>query len=294
MSADVPKGGDAPSGLPPPEIARTRALDAKLRLLDGLDEPTESQVSRLPELAGAVAKSDALDRDAAGKAPESIAKGDGIGGADETHRRAGQGAAEQDASEKPAGRVIPDHVAKGMDDVWRRYPGEYLLPEPKSDVAGGRRAPAEWVREVNPEPEADGRGYNCGECTRAVELSWRGEPSTAAALADPEVQGESIDRMREWAGSTERRTSSAGIERDLQNAGPGSSALVLVRWRTGGAHWFNAVNDGGRVLAVDGQEGAAEPWPPTEAITGFSDRRIAHYYSILFDGDGRPVREDDA
>ncbi|CAO5258274.1 toxin glutamine deamidase domain-containing protein [Frankia sp. AgKG'84/4] len=187
------------------------------------------------------------------------------------------------------------HVTRGMRDVWSKYPDDYLPPDAansRPDVRRPHQHPVEWVEDINPDREAPGRDNNCGDCTRASELTWRGEPSSSAALADPVARGELIGRMKEWAGAELWSTDSPGIEADLRQAGRGSSALVLVEWRHGGAHWFNAVNDSGRVMAVDGQVGTTEAWPPSEEITGYSDLDVAAYYTILFDRNGEPVRRD--
>ncbi|MCK9897876.1 toxin glutamine deamidase domain-containing protein [Frankia sp. AgB32] len=189
------------------------------------------------------------------------------------------------------------HVAKGMRDIWSKYPDDYLPPDASKagpDVTRPHQHPADWVEDINPDRAAPGRDNNCGDCTRASELTWRGEPSEAAALADPDALGEPAGRMQVWAGAEFRLSDSDEIEDDLRRAGPGSSAVVLVRWSTSGAHFFNAVNEGGRVLAVDGQGGTVEAWPPSEEVTGYSDVGIADYYTILFDGDGEILRRDSA
>ncbi len=187
------------------------------------------------------------------------------------------------------------HVTRGMREVWSKYPDDYLPPDasnPAPDVTRPHQHPADWAEDINPDRAAPGRDNNCGDCTRAAELTWRGEPSISAALADPLAPGELIGRMEQWAGAELRSTDSPGIEADLRRAGKGSSALVLVEWDQGGAHWFNAVNDAGRLRVVDGQTGTTEDWPPSEEITGYSDVDIAAYYTILFDGSGEPIRRD--
>jgi hypothetical protein len=54
--------------------------------------------------------------------------------------------------------------------------------------------------------------------------------------------------------------------------------VVGCDWKYGGGHWFNAVNDGGTVKAIDGQGGSVEPWPPSAQNLGFDESDIRFLY----------------
>jgi Papain fold toxin 1, glutamine deamidase len=81
------------------------------------------------------------------------------------------------------------------------------------------------------------------------------------------------------------------IGRTLGDLGPGSLAVVGCDWKTGGGHWFNAVNDEGTVKAVDGQSGCIEAWPPTNAGLGFDENRMRYSDAVYFTGDGKVVKK---
>jgi hypothetical protein len=81
----------------------------------------------------------------------------------------------------------------------------------------------------------------------------------------------------------------AQIGRRLAELGPGSSAIVGCDWAGGGGHWFNAVNDAGTVLAVDGQRNRAEPWPPSYRGVRFEETEMTYSDALYFDPDGKAV-----
>lgn len=88
------------------------------------------------------------------------------------------------------------------------------------------------------------------------------------------------------------RTSDKQLRSELTNeTSPGSSAVVGCGWKTGGGHWFNGVNDGGTVKAVDGQSGCVEDWPPTNAGFGFDENRMRYSDVVYFTQDGKVVKK---
>jgi hypothetical protein len=149
-------------------------------------------------------------------------------------------------------------------DVAALYSADYI---PASDspphVEGPHERPDGWADEINPDRDAPGRDNNCGECSRAVNSTWDGKPAAAAAMSNPDVPGEPVDRMTDWAGQAPATASMSEVQQRLGDLGPGSSAVVGCDWKHGGGHWFNAVNDSGTVKAVDGQSGNVETWPPS-------------------------------
>lgn len=199
-----------------------------------------------------------------------------------------------DGPEHPDAERIDDATAAerdipgtGRPDIAVRYPGDYVpASDPPPDVDGPHERPEAWAGDINP---ADGDN-NCGECARAVDSTWNGNPAAAAAMSDADAPGEPVARMREWAGQEPAAASMSDVGRRLEELGPGSSAVVGCDWKDGGGHWFNAVNDGGTVKAVDGQSGTVEGWPPSAGGLGFDETDMRHSDAIFFTADGKVVK----
>lgn len=199
-------------------------------------------------------------------------------------------AAARDNATEAEAREVPGTMTQ--EEFWRRHSGEYLPPShttPKPDVLEPFHDPREWVDRINPDPATPGRNNNCGECARATELSWHSVPAVSAAYGYPDSGGESDNRMEEWTGSQLRPMTFSEIGSKLTEEGSGGSALVAVGWRHGGGHWFNAVNYHGEVLAVDGQSGKVERWPPTEEGSGIDESLISESLAIVYDRSGRII-----
>jgi len=147
------------------------------------------------------------------------------------------------------------------------------------------------VAAINPDRDAPGRDNNCAECARAVDSTWNGRPASAAAMSDPDADGETVARMAEWAGEAPESVSMSDIMRRLGDLGPGSSAVVGCDWKLGSGHWFNAVNDGGIVKAVDGQSGKVGTWPPSVDNLGFDESAMRYSDAIFFTADGKVVKK---
>lgn len=212
--------------------------------------------------------------------------------ADGSRDEAGPGTqveAEHHRPDEPLEKSRPGHP-----DVHDRYPADYkLAPDalpPRID--GSHESPEKWLDAINPDKADDGRSFNCGDCSRSVDSTWHGFPAIAAAIDYPRLEGELPSRMTEWAGVPPKTASMADINQRLGDLGPGSSAVVGCDWKTGGGHWFNAVNDGGTLKAVDGQSGKVEAWPPTRKGLGYDESRMWHSDAIYFTPDGKVVRHD--
>ena len=193
----------------------------------------------------------------------------------------------------------PEVTARGSSDqpserpnLLDKYPHDYQRPTHDPPRVGGPHEPPEkWVIDINLDMDLPGRDVNCGECARAVHGTWHGEPAAAAAMSDPDSDGEDTPRMTEWAGLAPRRATMTEIGRHLEQLGPGSSAIVGCDWarpNTGG-HWFNAVNDAGTVKAVDGQSSRVETWPPSIHGFGWDESRIENLDALFFTSDGKVV-----
>jgi hypothetical protein len=59
-----------------------------------------------------------------------------------------------------------------------------------------------------------------------------------------------------------------------------------------GGHWFNAVNDAGTVLAVDGQRNRVGSWPPTVREVRIAESMMRFSDAIFFGPDGKVVTND--
>jgi hypothetical protein len=172
-----------------------------------------------------------------------------------------------------------------------RYPADYVkTPGPLPRVEQPHENPENWVADTNPDRDAPWRANNCGECARASDSTWHGRPAVAAALARPE-QLEEVSRMSEWAGEEPVPASMSEVGQRLRDLGPGSSAVVGCDWEhSDDGHWFNAVNDGGTIKAVDGQNGKVEPWPPSVQGVGYEESWMRSSDAIFFTADGKVVK----
>ena len=167
-------------------------------------------------------------------------------------------------------------AASSLSAFWSSHTGEYVVPSDADwlpvptqlSAHSDPRGLAAWVNDGgNIQP---GRGVNCADCARSFELSWRGQPQVSAARA-PGLGGESFERIEEWLGDPLSPSSLLEIGNRLTDAGHGASAYVVVLWKGGGGHAFNAVNYAGTVLFIDAQPtgGAVDTWPPKRTSPGY-------------------------
>ena len=96
--------------------------------------------------------------------------------------------------------------------------------------------------------------------------------------------------MTEFAGVAPEPATMDQVADKLTELGPGSSAIVGFDRADGSGHWFNAVNDGGTIKAVDGQSGTVGAWPPSSDAFGFDESEMANSDAIYFDSDSNPVK----
>jgi len=153
-----------------------------------------------------------------------------------------------------------------------------------------QQPPDVWVRSINgPGMDSAGRDNNCVDCARAVESTWRGSPEVAARLGNADGTGTSPERITEWAGGELTPADYGEIKSRLEALGPGSSAIVISDWAGpfGGRHAYNALNDRGHVVMVDGQAGVSEGWPPT---LQWSEADVANSVAVFFDREGTITR----
>lgn len=177
------------------------------------------------------------------------------------------------------------------DAVSDRYPADYsATADQPPRVDDPHQSPESWSNEINPDKDAAGRDNNCGDCARAVQDTWEGDPRAAHAMSDADSNGEVVARMSEWAGHEPQAATFDNVQDRLTQLGPGSSAVVGVNWDDGRGHWFNAVNENGAIKAVDGQSGLVEAWPPSDNGLGFSEADTVDSDAIYFDSSGRVVK----
>ncbi len=262
QTQDLPEVPDAPDRIQEPERG---GVDSRVA---DLPQPEASA-----ELRSALA--DGPDTTQAGPVEAEPTQG-----SDASQVRAGDGDA-------PAGTDTP---AVGRPDVAALYPADYVpSSDPPAAVEAPHESPEAWAADVNQDRDAAGRDNNCGECARAVDDTWNGDPAAAAAMSDPDSSGEPVARMTDWAGQAPTPASMSDIQQRLDDLGPGSSAVVGCDWNDGGGHWFNAVNDEGSVTAVDGQTGLVEDWPPSKGGLGYDEGRMRNSDAIFFTADGKVV-----
>jgi len=100
-----------------------------------------------------------------------------------------------------------------------------------------------------------GRGTNnCRATAQAVEHTLRGSPTSAL----PGIPAGPISSLEKQFGAKFNNTSLSGIVDDLTKAGDGARGIVYGGGRGPVGHVFNVVNDGGKVVFLDGQTGIAD------------------------------------
>ncbi len=193
-------------------------------------------------------------------------------------RRRGTGSPVVAGSEMRPDRTFPDLEA------FRRAEGDWAPSDAiVSHREGAFESPEGWVADLNGDgPDAPGRNNNCIDCARATEANWRGQDAMAASLRDPDLPGVPVDRLEDWSGGRMVPATLDEVAEQLTELGPGSSAMIASAWDTGGAHAFNAVNDGGIIKWVDAQSGQTTLWPPPYADA------VEVSLVIWIDADGRP------
>jgi len=194
------------------------------------------------------------------------------------------------------------HRDRPLTEFHQNYPHEYVEPpahEPVAIEPAGH--PQELVEGVNPRyGEGPEWQTNCVDCSRAVERRWRGQQEEASGRS--EKVGEDPAQLEEWAGQELAPTSEDDIVARLQEAGPGSSAIVVASWEADDlpdgmepvdqdrpCHAFNAVNHDGTVYYVDGQTGEYSPWPPTTNDPYFAGRTFETVEAVGWDEEGEPL-----
>lgn len=193
----------------------------------------------------------------------------------------------------------PQEVAEppSIERVEQAFPDLYHYDQRPPIVETERfRSPAEWVADRNPgfQEESPGRDTNCGDASRSSEYTWRGLDTRAVPI-NVEVAGDGGEQLRvmeHWSPGDRVSTTFGDIQRGLEQLGPGSSAIVGVDFIEGGGHWLNGFNDGGRIIASDGQTGLTKEWPPDESL-GVAESDCFAVDATFIDASGRHLTRDD-
>lgn len=119
-----------------------------------------------------------------------------------------------------------------------------------------------WLEEINPnfDPFDIDSPYcnNCGSCAYAVYQRLEGNKDICATAENIGYNNE----MENLTGMEQISMSPEEIETRLLEAGDGAHAIIGIDRAFGAGHWFNAANIGGKVVAIDGQSGEINDWPP--------------------------------
>ncbi|MFJ9088384.1 toxin glutamine deamidase domain-containing protein [Streptomyces sp. NPDC102384] len=171
----------------------------------------------------------------------------------------------------PYGLLTPDpaHQQALQDAVPRNEDG---TPQRHPDPNG------EWAQLQNDGGlQQPGRSNNCLDNARAGLSTWFGNPQVSAprtpdknhdgTLDTMSPERDSYNNLDAWAGRPQIWAGAdhpgpyARIAHHLQEAGPGSAAVVGVQWPGGGGHAFNVYNHNGQITWVDHQTGEVSPNP---------------------------------
>ncbi|MEV6173913.1 toxin glutamine deamidase domain-containing protein [Streptomyces sp. NPDC051954] len=126
--------------------------------------------------------------------------------------------------------------------------------------------------------EVPGRSNNCADCSRSFLETWYGNPQVSAPRTldtdehgnlDPwSPEDNANENQIRWTGAAHTYAGPGGdpdtannIASTLQQAGPGSAAIVQVDWPGGGGHAFNVVNHDGNIVWIDTQSGEVSDQP---------------------------------
>lgn len=119
-----------------------------------------------------------------------------------------------------------------------------------------------WLKDINPNYDAfdidSPYSNNCGSCTYAVYQRLEGNPDICATAENIGYNSE----MEALTGMEQVSMSPQEIEARLLEQGDGAHAIIGIDRSYGPGHWFNAACINGKVVAIDGQSGEINDWPP--------------------------------
>ncbi|MDO0911297.1 toxin glutamine deamidase domain-containing protein [Streptomyces sp. DT2A-34] len=181
-------------------------------------------------------------------------------------------------------QALADAVPHNEDGTPQRFPDPFG-PWAQLQNDGGNTVP--------------GRSNNCADCSRSFLETWYGNPQVSAPrTVDLDENGKhnpftpednaNANQIR-WTGAAHTYAGPGGdpntannIASTLQQAGPGSAAIVQVDWPGGGGHAFNVVNHNGKIVWIDTQSGEVSDKP-------LHVDQAKHVWHIPLDADRNPI-----
>ena len=181
-------------------------------------------------------------------------------------------------------QALADAVPHNEDGTPQRFPDPFG-PYTQLQNDGGNTVP--------------GRSNNCADCSRSFLETWYGNPQVSAPrTVDLDENGKhnpftpednaNANQIR-WTGAAHTYAGPGGdpntannIASTLQQAGPGSAAIVQVDWPGGGGHAFNVVNHNGKIVWIDTQSGQVSEQP-------LHIDQAKHVWHIPLDADRNPI-----
>ncbi|WP_158708231.1 toxin glutamine deamidase domain-containing protein [Streptomyces sp. NRRL S-455] len=181
-------------------------------------------------------------------------------------------------------QALVDTVPHNEDGTPERFPDPFG-PWTQLQNDGGNTVP--------------GRSNNCADCSRSFLETWYGNPQVSAPrTVDLDENGKhnpftpennANDNQIRWTGAAHTYAGPGGdpstansIASTLQQAGPGSAAIVQVDWPGGGGHAFNVVNHNGKIVWIDTQSGEVSDQP-------LHIDKATHVWHIPLDADRNPI-----
>ncbi|MGW1751504.1 toxin glutamine deamidase domain-containing protein [Streptomyces sp. NPDC002092] len=182
-------------------------------------------------------------------------------------------------------QALVDAVPHNEDGTPQRFPDPFEGNWSQLQNDGGVNVP--------------GRSNNCADCSRSFLETWYGNPQVSAPRTlDTDANGkpdhwspedDANENQIRWTGAAHTYAGPGGdpatadnIANTLQQAGPGSAAIVQVDWPGGGGHAFNVVNHNGNIVWVDTQSGQVSSQP-------LHIDQAAHVWHIPLDADRNPI-----
>lgn len=120
----------------------------------------------------------------------------------------------------------------------------------------------DWIEEINPNYDPfdweSPYSNNCGSCAYAVYRRLEGDTDIVATAENIgyNSQMEALTGMEQVSMNPEE------IASRLLEQGDGAHAIIGIDRAEGPGHWFNAACIDGKVVAIDGQSGEINDWPP--------------------------------
>ncbi|MCL6672703.1 toxin glutamine deamidase domain-containing protein [Streptomyces panaciradicis] len=182
-------------------------------------------------------------------------------------------------------QALADAVPRNEDGTPQRYPDPFDGNWSQLQNDGGVNVP--------------GRSNNCADCSRSFLETWYGNPQVSAPRTlDTDANGKpdlwspednANDNQIRWTGAAHTYAGPGGdpntannIANTLQQAGPGSAAIVQVDWPGGGGHAFNVVNHNGKIVWIDTQSGQVSTQP-------LHIDQATHVWHIPLDANRNPI-----